>query len=375
MRRPYLDWLRGLGVLIMIEGHTLDAWTRLADRERDGYQFAILVAGIGAPIFLFLAGVAIALAAASRLRKGLTVPEVYRAALRRGAWIVALAFLFRLQAWVVSGGDFPQSLLKVDILNVMGLSMMAAALIWRVGRGSRSRAALFAGATAAIAMITPLVRSAGWLAALPDPVEWYVRPAPGSTTFALFPWAGFLTAGAALGTWLAQEADERRVNAAFLALGAAMAAAGYGASFLPALYEGATFWGSSPTFFFIRLGVVIALVPTAFALTRIWPGAALQAFGRASLFVYWIHVEMAYGVLSTPLHRGLSFETALVALAAFTVFLFGLVRLKAHLSARHERGPLGGGPSRMARGQSTEPGKSGRSPIGQLTRDFREKSM
>jgi hypothetical protein len=34
-RRQYLDWLRGIGVLIMIEGHGFDAWTRVADRSRD----------------------------------------------------------------------------------------------------------------------------------------------------------------------------------------------------------------------------------------------------------------------------------------------------------------------------------------------------
>ena len=37
------------------------------------------------------------------------------------------------------------------------------------------------------------------LAALPDPVEWYFRPWPGRTTFTLFPWAGFVLAGAATG--------------------------------------------------------------------------------------------------------------------------------------------------------------------------------
>jgi uncharacterized membrane protein len=33
LRRGYLDWLRGLAVLIMIETHVLDSWTRFPDRE------------------------------------------------------------------------------------------------------------------------------------------------------------------------------------------------------------------------------------------------------------------------------------------------------------------------------------------------------
>src|SRR5439155_10746366 len=31
-RVTYLDWMRGLGVLIMLQGHVLDAWVRPQDR-------------------------------------------------------------------------------------------------------------------------------------------------------------------------------------------------------------------------------------------------------------------------------------------------------------------------------------------------------
>lgn len=350
-RRPYLDWLRGVGVLIMIEGHALDSWTRVADRDSDGYRLAILVAGIGAPLFLFLAGVAIPLAASSRLRKGLTPRQVAVTAVRRGGWIFLLAFLFRLQSIVISGGAFPQSLLKVDILNVMGLSMMGAALFWAAGRRDAVRAPLFVAVTAGLALATPLIRSAAWIAALPDPIEWYLRPSAGSTTFTLFPWAGFLTGGAAVGVWLARAsapAGERRVNALLFATGAVTAIGGYAAAFMPPLFSNTSFWTGSPTFFFVRLGIVVALVPVAAVLTRVRPMKALQDFGRASLFVYWIHVEMAYGILSLPLHRALPFGAALVALALFALLLFVLVRLKERLSRR---------------GRSPEVGESGRSPI------------
>jgi uncharacterized membrane protein len=353
-RRPHLDWLRGIGVLIMIEGHALDAWTRTDDRDHEGYRLAILVAGIGAPLFLFLAGAAMPLAARSRLGKGWSPAAVWRMLLRHGAWVFALAFLFRLQSWIISGGVFPWSLLKVDILNVMGIAMMAAALLWACGPGDRLRMALFAAAAAAVAMVTPLVRASEFLALLPDTLEAYLRPAPGSGTFTLFPWAGFLMAGVVVGIPLAGAASperERRVNVVLLLGGVAAAAAGYGASYLPPIYESASFWTSSPTFFFIRLGIVIALVPMADVIVRAWPGHALQLFGRASLFVYWIHVEMAYGVLSTPLHRRLPFPAAVVALVLFGLLLYALVRLKERLVGKgrspKERNP-GGSPIRPA---------------------------
>ena len=195
--------------------------------------------GIAAPLFLFLAGVALVLAAGARLRKGLTDAEAAALARRRGWQIFGLAFLFRLQAWLISGGDAYRTLLKVDILNVMGLAMLAGAVLWGLGRGSWSRGWLLAGAAVAAAMVTPVVRAAPWLAPLPDPLEWYLRPFAGATTFTLLPWAGFLLAGGAVGFWIdsaRSPRDARVMNAGLAVVGTVIAVGGYAASFLPPIY-------------------------------------------------------------------------------------------------------------------------------------------
>jgi len=331
-RRGYVDWLRGILVLIMIEAHTLDAWTRLDVRHNGTYGWAMIIGGFGAPGFLFLAGIALALAAGSRVRRGRTPDEAAALARKRAVQIFGLALLFRLQSWVISGGDPVQTLLKVDILNIMGLSMLAAAVLWGLGRLRWDRFAWLTGATVLVAMITPLVRSSAWLASIPDPIEWYVRPVPGRGTFTLFPWAGFLLAGTAVGLWLdsvRSPEEERRINVAFAVLGATLAAGAYGMSFLPSIYRESSFWTTSPTFFFLRVGVLILSLPVAYAWNRAWMGRSiLQEFGRASLFIYWIHVELAYGVLSGPIHKALTLGQAFLAYALFTVALFAAAKLK-----------------------------------------------
>jgi uncharacterized membrane protein len=336
-RRTYLDWLRGIAVLIMIEAHTLDSWTVLADRQLPWYQNAIILAGFGAPLFLFLAGIALLLAAGSRIRKGMTPGQAARAALRRGAWIFLLAFLFRLQSFVLGGGQFPRSLLKVDILNVMGVSMLAAAIALASAATLKARTWLFTGLTVLIAMLTPIIRESSLLGALPDALEAYFRPLAGLTTFTLFPWAGFLTAGCIVGAWLDDPiAADGRLNLRIAAVGGTIALGGYLSSFLPPLFPHASFWTSSPTFFFLRLGILVVSVPTAFALTRVWRGQWLEEFGKASLFVYWVHVELVYGLLSAPIHRRLPFGLALAAFGIFAVAMFRLVRLKDSIK-RHGR--------------------------------------
>ena len=333
-RREYLDWLRGVAVLIMIEAHTLDSWTRVEERTRPAFGWAMILGGFGAPVFLFLAGISLALAAGSRVRKGRSDAEAAAVARRRGWQIVGLAVLFRLQSVLISGGSL-ESLLKVDILNVMGVTMLAAAVLWGLGRGRWSRAVLLAGAAVAIAMVTPIIRATPLLDPLPDRLEWYFRPYPGRTTFTLFPWASFLLAGAAVGLWLdatRTPQEEKRVILGMSLAGPLIALAGYAASFLPPIYAQTNFWTSSPTFFFLRLGILISLLPIAYAWNRIFAGRSpLREFGVASLFVYWIHVEMVYGVLSGPIHKQLPFGESVAALAAFSVFLFALVKLKDYL--------------------------------------------
>jgi uncharacterized membrane protein len=334
-RRGYLDWLRGIAVLIMIEAHTIDSWTRAADREHVAFGYAMILGGFGAPVFLFLAGIAIPLMASARMRRGASPKDAAAAVRRRGWEIFGLAYLFRLQSFVLSGGAPLQTLLKVDILNIMGPAMVAAAALWGIARRAWLQAVLLALAAVALTMLTPIVRAAPWLAWLPDPVEWYVRPYPGRTTFTIFPWAGFLFVGAALGVTLERMA-ERPLIAALAILGPLMALAGYGASYLPPIYAQTNFWTSSPTYFFLRAGVLLALVPIAYVASRGLPAlsAPLEYFGRASLFIYWIHVEMVYGVMSMAVHKRLTFEQAVAAFMIFSAFLFGVAKAKDSVVAR-----------------------------------------
>lgn len=343
-RKTYLDWLRGVAVLIMIQGHVVDSWTLAADRGRPAYGLITVVGGIGgAPVFLFLAGVALALAAGARTRKGRTDADAAALARTRGWQIFGLAFLFRLQSWIISGGEL-RTLLKVDILNIMGLAMLAAAVLWGLGRSRVSRVVLLSAGTVGAAMLTPVLRAADVIAALPDAVEGYLRPVAGTTTFTLFPWAGFVLAGGVIGLWLdaaRTPRQERRLNGALALGGVLIALGGYGASFLPPLYQETNFWTSSPTFFFVRLGIMVVLLPVAYVWNWWFSGRSpLAEFGRSSLFVYWIHVEMAYGVISAPLHRRLSLELALLGVVMLSAGLFALVKVKARVLERYQVGHL-----------------------------------
>ena len=329
----------------MVGAHVTDAWTRQDDRQRSLYMATIFIAGLAAPLFLFLAGLTLSMAASARASK-VGHDAAASIARLRGVQVFALAFLFRLQSQLLGWGALI-NFLKVDILNVMGVAMIAASLLWSLSQQRVVRIVLFAIATIAVAMSTPLIREAGMLAALPDAIEAYIRPLPGRTNFALFPWAAFLLAGAIAGelVYAAQgAAQERRLQLGLLIAGLFGLAGGYAASFQPSIYPVANFWTSSPTFFFMRLGFCTVMLPIgrgidhfhAFARRQMGsyfsapdvPGRVIATLGKSSLFVYWIHVEMAYGGLSRPLKRALPLELSLVATVALCVLLYKIVQWK-----------------------------------------------
>jgi uncharacterized membrane protein len=342
-RRGYLDWLRGLAVLIMIEAHILDSWTRFDERHSTPYGAAMIVGGLGAPLFLFLAGVSVSLSAASKLRRMGDAPAASRAVVRRGLQIFGLAFLFRLQACILSWGPW-RTLLKVDVLNIMGPAIMAAAVLWGWFRSRRGRCIAFAAAALAMAYLTPPVRATALLSPLPDPIEGYIRPRPGFTNFAFFPWAGFVFAGALPGVLLADavvKAVERTYVIRIALAGAVLAVAAFAGSFLPSPFAHSEFWTSSPSFFLLRTGILTAAIGAAYAWEhRPWGQdrfSPFQQLGRTSLFIYWIHVEMIYGLAVRPLHKSMSFPAACASIVAFAVFMVLCSIAKERISQRFKR--------------------------------------
>ena len=349
-RRGDIDWLRGVAVLVMIEAHTFDAWTAVAERTRPAYAWVVILAGCAAPMFLFLAGLSLALAASRRVRTGADAWATAWQGVRRGGFILLLALLFRVQSFILSGGTQPLAgLLKVDILNVMGVASAGVALLWWLGRTPALRMAVLLLAAAGVAMATPLVRLTPLLDIVPDPFEAYIRPLGNRGTFSLFPWAGFVAAGGAAGVFMDRVSGAgARERAAYGWLGGAgllIALAGHGASLLPTIYPQSHFWTTSPTFFVIRVGGLLALVWGA----RAWDrrtrfrrldgregpvGRALQAFGRSSLLVYWVHVELAYGVLAHPIKRLFTLEQMVPVYVLFVLLMYGLVLLKQRWTTR-----------------------------------------
>ena len=330
-RLGYLDWLRGAAVLIMIEAHAFDSWTRPEEKTRGAYGLLMVLGGMGAPAFLFLAGTGVALAAAAHLRRGRNRHDAARLVQRRGWQVLLFAFLFRFQSYLLGGFTNAAGLLKVDVLNIMGPAMVATATAWRLPGSRLFKGLALSAAAIAIACLTPSVRDAGWPALLPGFLEDYLRPTPGRGTFTLFPWAGFVLAGGVLGLALdgGRHWPAPRLQAILAAAGLGLAVSAYWASFQPPLFPTARFWTSSPAFFALRVGLLVLAVPLAYLWserrTRLTAARPIEVLGVGSLFVYFVHVELVYGWVANPLKGRLTLEQGALAWGTLVVVMYGLL--------------------------------------------------
>jgi uncharacterized membrane protein len=345
-RFPFLDWMRGLAVVIMIQCHAFNSFARLDVREGGPYIFTQFIGGMAAPLFLFMAGMTLAFQMDSLERREPRAARRWLISLRRAGYIMAIALAFRASNWL---GSYPNGnwaeVLKVDILNSMALAMAAAAPIAMLGAASRARWALF-GALG-IAALSPVMANLPWDGA-PQLLREYLVPIPGRGRFPFFPCASYLIFGLAAGTMVKRIAAERmeRLMQWSLLIGLGGAFLSQYFSNLPySIYPKSNFWTDSPALIFIRTGVILATMAGAYLWTEfgarpVW--SWMQTLGKTSLMVYWVHVVLVYGALAKPIKRTMSVPQAALATAALTAMMLLLSMAKLHWTAKKAERLRGG---------------------------------
>jgi uncharacterized membrane protein len=366
--------MRGLACVLMFQTHCYDAWLGGDARHTSFLTASQLLGTLPAPIFLFLAGVSFALITHKLVRKNLTPDQITRAMLRRGAEIFAFGLLFRLQEFLIAWGWAPWSdLLRVDVLNIIGLSMMLMAIVCGAAMKaceltlrrrtpmpaplqeqeadfSRFRPALVTVAvsvTALIALLTPPLYTTWRPVWLPWPIESYIDGChnlgtPQSWLFPLFPWAAFAFAGLAAGFALFSapaRAHTTRTLLTFAAIGAVaiLAARQFDHSSV-ALYSVYDYWHTSPNFLMMRVGILLVIAFLSYAWCQ-W-GLATRGFspliqlGQTSLLVYWVHIEFVYGRFSLLPKRAGSIATASRGLLEIFLFMLILSLLRTRIDWR-----------------------------------------
>ena len=317
-RLRFLDWMRGLAVLLMIQCHTFNSLAREELRSSGPYVLSQVLGGMAAPLFLFMSGITLAFQMDGFDRRVADIPERWLKSVRRAAYILAIAFAFRFTNWLASQPHVDiHELTRVDILNAMGLALAvlsACALV-----PGKFRPLVAAGMGLAIAVAAPVVSNLNWTRT-PAVIREYLVPVPSMGNFAFFPGAAYVAFGVALGALMRRAAA--KLNA--LTLWSIFAGlvlvltARYVSNARFSIYPHSDFWLDSPGLIFIRTGISLVILSSAWLWTEycVWPRWSwVETLGRNSLMVYCVHIALVYGDLSKPLRGRVSLSvTALLCL-------------------------------------------------------------
>ena len=345
-RLGFLDWTRGLGTVIMLQGHVVHSFMAKDLREGSAFVLSQFVGGMPPAFFLFLTGVTLGFLMDSLCKKESSHWGRLTATLMRARYLIVVAILFRVQLWVFAWGRSPLSdLVKVDVLNCMGFTM--AVLAWMVVLTTRQRVVYSLVVGMLVACGSPLVANADWTG-VPEIVKNYLAPNP--NFFSLFPWGAFLAFGIAAGSVirLVPSEDYGAMMQWGVLIGFGLIVGGHYFSNLPySLYEKSEYWIDSPGLVLIKTGVVMACGGVGYLASLYLQGrwSWISTLGQHSLPVYWIHIELVYGQWFGGWKEGLSVAQTFGMAVAVTAAMV----LVAEIKGRYDHGELAGVRGAVAR--------------------------
>lgn len=284
-RHPGLDGARGLAVLAMVLGHTLDALLTPAARALPWVQHYWTFRGVTAPLFLLVSGWAVVAALGT---KPTAARDAYGRRVLRALLLLFLGYFLHWPGWgAVRDLGWTERMLthvlSFDALQCIGFALLLGSTLLALAPARWGRV----GVLVALAVGIPLVSAAMWRLGngLPGPVQQFIGSAEGSR-FPFFPWAGFFFVGALAAHALHLLRPGWPQGLALLALG--------GGLFALTRIVTPDWSPTSPWMVAYRVGQglmvlgAVNLVPTRLS-------GLLAPFGRLSLWVYVLHLPVVYG--------------------------------------------------------------------------------
>lgn len=353
-RLDYIDLLRGWAVIVMIETHVFNATLTDAIRSTDFFDYIKFVNGLVAPSFLFASGLAYAITTRRKLNDYLSFGRPLFKQFGRLMFILALGYLLHLpkfnyhQLVYWTEERHWRTFFQADVLQCIAVSLMLMQGLLLLLRTEQRLYRSLMVATVIVVFITPIVWGIDFWPLLPRFLAGYTNGIhfqnfPG---FPLFPWSAFVFAGAIVGYFYlrakdaaAQQPASAQNELTLLKRSLWVALALIALSFLieplaASIYPTYNYWSFSPSFFMLRLGLVVMLCAGMFFYekkTGVSPKSIVTLIGRESLIVYATHLLLIYGNFSTfnfskRVNHSFGYGEAIVTTIVLWVLMFALAR-------------------------------------------------
>jgi uncharacterized membrane protein len=308
----FLDILRAIAVLMMVQGHTIDSL--LADEYRtfDSVIYSVwhTMRGFTAPIFMFTAGVVFTYLLKLNNLPFKDNPRVVKG-LKRFFLLLGLGYLLRYPTYKIFDFRYVSEtqwkiFFAVDALHLIAFGLLFILILTYISEKVKvSSITVFSSGAAFFFLMLFVVREFSWGEILPQFAAGYFTREFGSI-FPLFPYAGYVLAGGVLGIILAGNKDiykESGFMIKLLLIGSSLIAVSYLLFGIINIYEPqANYWTSRISIVFFRLGVVLMLngaIGFAAAKLNNIPNT-IKLIGRHTLLIYVVHLVIIYGSAWSP---------------------------------------------------------------------------
>src|SRR5688572_5264020 len=125
---------RGFAVLVMIEGHVINATVLHALRPTKQFHYLDLFHGMIAPSFIFISGFAFALGLERKWDSFLRLEKPFWVQIKRLLFVLALAYWLHLPAWsfqslLHASRETILWFLRCDVLQLISISLLLSLLL------------------------------------------------------------------------------------------------------------------------------------------------------------------------------------------------------------------------------------------------------
>lgn len=327
----FIDLIRALAVIQMVQGHTIDALLAPEYRSLDypAYYIWNFMRGITAPVFMFSAGTVFTYLFRLVNEPFENNPRVKKG-FKRFLLLVALGYLLRYPTYTIF--DFSNISQKsldiffsVDVLQLIGFGLLFLLISAFIAEKTRlSDTIVFLFISMFFFISSPFITKINWIDYLPQPVAGYFYTGTGSL-FPLFPWAGYVVFGGILGSYLARNPlifKSNKFSFNLLIYGVAFIIISKAITLISNKVFNYYYVDSSynlDTIFF-RLGFVLVLNSIVSFISQKIESIPkiIITVGRNTLIIYVVHLIILYGSAWNP---GLSVIFASKLDVAPTIFI------------------------------------------------------
>lgn len=338
----FIDLMRALAVILMVQGHTID--TFLADNYRtyDSVFFSawFTIRGFTAPIFMFSSGVAF-----TYLFRLVNLPFDQNKRVKKGVKrfliLILTGYLLRYPSHRVVefsevSNDQWLTFFTVDALHLIGFGILLVLILAFIAEKFKLSDLLVFGIGAAFFFLMwNVTENINWANYLPIPFAAWLY-AGTLSLFPIFPWSGYVLVGAILGSYLAKNPGiylQKKFSAGLMLTGLGFGVASLIVIFIQAKAFGYKYYITDNIFVVLmRLSGIFILNGfmsiIAVYIKRI--PEIIKLVGQYTLLIYAIHIIILYGSAWIPgfgmfWPKTLNLTESILAAIALIILMFLMV--------------------------------------------------